>query len=287
MTAMVAAQLETDGGGFNNRLCGIDINTLLPYGPDTPTAAVCAFRNSTTRDLYTHTRAAARVRNSGNRLCGAWLWGSQGHVVTSSSCVGRGQSALTVDLNAESQTCIDDTTVACNGQTRLQHPPRLLHVNRTIGYALLQLHPADARIIVPLYGYLQATLTVAAGAPIYVAGQSSNSCKRLLTKNTQAESLVVTQTDFKMPSCSSTSLLAYGTQLDIRSHGSPVLLRETHTVVGVNVCDDNANCQNAAVPMATIVEELTPKRLVPANGIASGVVPVVATYRDPTKTYQK
>ncbi|EQC41740.1 hypothetical protein SDRG_01694 [Saprolegnia diclina VS20] len=273
MAVIVSAQLED--GGFNT-ICGIDFNTWQPYGPDTPTAAVCAFSNAATRELYTHTRAAARVRNTGNRLCGAWLWGSQGHVITSSSCIDSSKNAtLTVDFNAESPTCIDDTTVECHGQTRLQHAPRVLHVNPKIGYALLQLDAVDARTVLPLYGYLQATLNVAAGARIYVAGQSSNS--------------FVTQTDFKMlpgmSSCSSASLLAYGTNLDVRSHGSPVLLQATHTVVGVNVCDDNANCQNAAVPMATIVQELKPRGLVPANGIVTKVpVPVVSTYDDPTKT---
>ncbi|OQR93926.1 hypothetical protein ACHHYP_20087 [Achlya hypogyna] len=238
----------------------------LLCGSDTSTPSVCSYLDPDRRALYAHSRAVARVRQD-NEFCTAWLWGSEGHIMTAFSCAGeldsaKSASTLIIEFDAESFQCEND--IGCPSITSLVGAATFVHANETLGYSLLQLNASIATSILAKYGYLQASATdieLKTGTHVYVPGQSPTSCKHIAFTDPFGHPAAITESH--VPT----------TLLDARSRGAPVLAKATNLVIGQHYCDGIA-CANAGIEIARIMADLERVGRLPANArVSSAGVP--------------
>ncbi|KDO34499.1 hypothetical protein SPRG_00562 [Saprolegnia parasitica CBS 223.65] len=251
-------------------------------GRDQSEHVTCSYSPSAPRQsMYAFGRPVARIIvNPGSQSaegCTGWLWGSAGHLITNHHCIGSEADALNAQFQfvAESYLCSGNRNGVCAGVTEAI-TATLIYTNATLDFTLVKLR-AD---LPAKYGYLQAAPSPASvGMRVYMPQHPRGGCKLLSYLNDDDQ--FTTISSLATPGCDRKGGYAYNVDTDGGSSGSPVLSKDTNTVVALHYCGATA-CRNAGIPMLWITQDLGRHNLLPPNGIASGAPPLVPPFSDPT-----
>ncbi|EQC34974.1 hypothetical protein SDRG_07770 [Saprolegnia diclina VS20] len=271
-TAQEDTILEANATSEKQDLCGRDQSQHI----------ACAYIPTAPREsMYAFGRPVARiVVNPGSQSaegCTGWLWGSAGHLITNHHCIGSEADALSAQFQfvAESYLCQGKRDGMCAGVTEAI-TATLIYTNATLDYSLVKLQgdlPAK-------YGYLQAAPRPATvGMPVYMPQHPRGGCKLLSYLNDDNQFTSISS--LAASGCDSKGGYAYNLDTDGGSSGSPVLNKDSNTVVALHYCGATA-CRNAGIPMLWIAQDLGRHNLLPPNAIASGAPPLVPPFSDPT-----
>ncbi|KAF0683745.1 Aste57867_24215 [Aphanomyces stellatus] len=241
-------------------------------GADDSVHAVCRYNQTTpTRSMYAYSRPVVRItvnpnNPAGSDLCTGWLWGSEGHLITNNHCIGNVADAKTAQFEflAEAFDCNAAIASTCPGVVEAISAT-FITTNVTLDYTLLKLNKSLAI----KYGYLQATsptTRIAIGLPIYIPQHPRGGCK-LISSVDDDKASPVRLTSLQTPGCDNKGGFKYNADTDGGSSGSPVLSVGDNTVVALHYCG-GTGCNNAGIPMASIVTDLLAKQLLPPCAVA-------------------
>ncbi|KAF0683746.1 Aste57867_24216 [Aphanomyces stellatus] len=271
---------------------------------DSSQHAVCAYDPTTLATMYTYSRAVVRIvvalRNGGTASCTGWLWGSAGHVLTTSHCVGTSDwhAVVVADLRlgsvddartaqfefaADAPWCQSSLSVTCGGVTEAITSTWITS-NSALDYTLLRLPPSFTSLV-QRYGYLRATTEApAVGTPIYIPQHPRGGCKLVSATTDKGNRTTIRGVNGKGCDLQDGYFrggVVYDSDTDRGSSGAPVLHADTHAVVALHYCGGEA-CQNAGIPLAKIIADLNVSGVpLPPDGLASSPPPPLVAYADP------
>ncbi|EQC34975.1 hypothetical protein SDRG_07771 [Saprolegnia diclina VS20] len=257
------------------------------------THAICNYTTtSPLTSMYAYSRPVVRIwvptpGVDGFKMCTGWLWGSQGHVITASHCIGSARDANQVQFEflAEASWCgVDVDYTVCSGAVA-SVAATWVTTNVILDYTLLLLSSGPS--LVQSYGYLQVhpTLAIARGMQIYVPQHPNGGCKTIASRNQTTLPTTITGLTSKGCDLNNDGFYRGGVMYDADtqpgSSGAPVLDATTNTVVAMHYCGAAA-CSNAGIPMACIVRDLLFQNLLPANALGDGFGTIPA-FPDPVE----
>lgn len=231
--------------------------------------AVC-YRQSDP-EIYSHSRAVARLMRGGSRACTGWLLGSNGQLLTNYHCIKSDAeaAATTFEFLAEGDTCATECKEwgACPGQLRIAGAT-LIWADSALDYALLQL-PAK---LVSDFGWLKArTKPISKLEQVYIPQHPAAQGKKIAFRSGAAADA---SGDFSglaqvnvshVSSCrlaTTVGCLPYHADTEDGSSGAPVIALSDHRVIGLHQC---AGCPNSAIPITEIIADLKVLNILPPD----------------------
>ncbi|RLO02284.1 hypothetical protein DYB28_014466 [Aphanomyces astaci] len=219
-------------------------------GTDQSQASVALKDSETTK--YQLAQSVARLKISGG-WCTAWLWGSEGHLVTNNHCIGSAADAATAiaEFDAECATATDpnnNVKGACVGT--------YLNVNHGIN--------------ITQFGYLQARdSAVPLNDPIYITGHPGAKPKRITYLSDDGKPPRITNTS-TASLCGEQDTLAYNVDTEGGSSGSPILGALDNKVVALHNCGGctATGGANTGNKIELIIKLLKSKNLLPKDAVA-------------------
>ena len=209
-------------------------------------------------EIYTQSKAIARLLINGRSACTGWLVGANGHLLTNEHCVGNATDArnVQIEMMAEGATCATDCNhwFSCPG-TIVATRATLVKVSATKDYALLKI----SSTVPAKYGFLRLRKSgPKLKERVYVPQHPRGSGKRLAVTSTE----IVDKPDgfahansLAEQACSSVGKtdIGYHADTDPGASGSPVIAHSDHGVVALHHC---GGCPNRGIPINTIIPEI-------------------------------
>jgi hypothetical protein len=231
--------------------------------------AVC-YRQSEP-EVYSHSRAVARLMRGGSRACTGWLLGSSGQLLTNYHCIkSETEAASTMfEFLAEGDTCATECEEwgSCPGQLRIAGAT-LIWADSALDYALVQL-PAK---LVSDFGWLKARTTpISKLEQVYIPQHPAAQGKKIAFRSgaatdTSGEFAGFAQVKVsRVSSCrpaTTLDCLPYHADTEDGSSGAPVIALSDHRVIGIHQC---AGCPNSAVPITAIIADLRALNILPPD----------------------
>ncbi|KAF0702018.1 hypothetical protein DYB37_013955 [Aphanomyces astaci] len=247
----------------------VSVACIEACGVDQSLAARCLTDAHPTK--YQLSKAVARIRTSVT-YCTAWLWGSEGHLITNNHCVPDESVAneTRVELGSECSTCDDffnDIKGACIG-TLVVDSTTFVFTDYDLDMTLLKLN-VSPDVNLTQYGYLQSRATnVTLDDQIYILGHPGGKPKHIAFLGDDGTHARITNAS--MPAgCGEKDTLGYNVDSESGSSGSPVLSPDDDKVVAMHNC---GGCelvgQNTGIKMPNIVALLKSKNLLPKDAVA-------------------
>ncbi|RHY31905.1 hypothetical protein DYB32_003054 [Aphanomyces invadans] len=140
-------------------------------GVDNSRPAVCLKTSDSVK--YTKAKAVGNLLIGGTRTCTGWLFGSEGHVITTNHCLNDASKASNVqfEFGAECSTCSDplnSVVDGCRGVT-VATSAELIYNEEDLDFSLVKLN-VKSGVSLASYSYLQARSTgPVLNEPIYIA----------------------------------------------------------------------------------------------------------------------
>ncbi|ETV64485.1 hypothetical protein H257_18629 [Aphanomyces astaci] len=239
-------------------------------GTDQSLASVALKDSETTK--YQLAQAVARLKISGG-WCTAWLWGSEGHLVTNNHCIGSAADAATAiaEFGAECATATDPNNGikgACVG-TYVSNSSTLIITDPTLDFTLVKLN-VNHGINITQFGYLQARdSAVHMNDPIYITGHPGAKPKRITYLSDDGKSPRITNTSTSSL-CGEQDTLAYNVDTEGGSSGSPILGALDNKVVALHNCGGctATGGANTGNKIELIIKLLKSKNLLPKDAVA-------------------
>ncbi|TMW66695.1 hypothetical protein Poli38472_014007 [Pythium oligandrum] len=221
------------------------------------------------KEMYSKSRAVLRTerkRDDGNFVvCTAWLWGSQGHMVTNNHCFS---SQAMVDgaefhFGVEASSCDGSCTLGtCPVGKKVKGKDNVEFIasNADVDVALLKLKN-DAAAIVKEYGYLQIRF----GSPglneqVYIPQHPAGGPRQIAKTDDDANKQIATikkmDVTMQVSGVSYSGLVTYAADTESGSSGSPVISLANHQVVALHRI---GNCDNAGTPAQSLLNFLVSK----------------------------
>nr|AIG55534.1 secreted protein [Thraustotheca clavata] len=222
--------------------------------------AICGYDKNNRVNMYTYSHPVVRIwiptGNSCFEMCTGWLWGSQGHVLTASHCIGNALDAKLAQFEflAEATWCEANIEALCSGIVSTV-TATWVTTNSILDYTLLLLSTGSE--LVQKYGYLQVDpyLQLAVSQPIYIPQHPRGGCKLNSFQNQLLEQTSITSLEGKGCDVNNDGFyrggIVYDADTDVGSSGSPVIELKYHTVIALHYCGGES-CQNAGIPMSLI-----------------------------------
>ncbi|RHY96962.1 hypothetical protein DYB37_013016 [Aphanomyces astaci] len=220
---------------------------------------------------YQLAQAVARIR-TGTGFCTAWLWGSEGHLVTNNHCVPDATVAnrTRVEFGSECSTCTDpynDVKGACIG-TFVANSTTLVFNDKSLDLSVLKLN-LNPGVNLTQYGYLQSrAANVTLDDQIYILGHPRGKPKRIAFLNDDGTHARITNTS--APSrCREQDTLGYNVDTEGGNSGSPILGAHDNKVVALHNCGGcEITGRNTGNKMTKIVALLKSHNLLPKDAVA-------------------
>ncbi|RHY45468.1 hypothetical protein DYB30_003324 [Aphanomyces astaci] len=217
-------------------------------------------------------QAVARLRMTGG-WCTAWLWGSEGHLVTNNHCVGTQASASVViaEFGAECATATDpnnNVKGACVG-TYVSNSSTLIITEPSLDFTLLKLN-VNPGINITKFGYLQARESaVPLDDPIYIVGHPGARPKHITYVSDDGKAPRITNTS-TASRCGEQDTLAYNVDTIGGNSGSPIVGALDNKVVALHNCGGctATGGANTGNKIESIIKLLKSKNLLPKDAVA-------------------
>ncbi|OQR93928.1 hypothetical protein ACHHYP_02089 [Achlya hypogyna] len=288
-------------GGYGFRIDGYSYFTSTNNAPDVAdyetgcglidhsVHAICGYNASNVTNMYAYSRPVVRIwiptGTTGFEMCTGWLWGSQGHVLTASHCIGSALEARLAQFEflAEVSWCDANREALCSGYISTVSATWVA-TNRILDYTLLLL--SSGHDLASQYGFLQVhpTLRLKPGIAVYIPQHPLGGCKRISYLNQMLRPTTVTALTAKGCDIDNDGFYRGGVVYDCDtgagSSGSPVIESNTNTVVALHYCG-NAACQNAGIPMALIVRDLEATGALPLQALLGSPPTPLPAFADP------
>ncbi|ETV66022.1 hypothetical protein H257_17370 [Aphanomyces astaci] len=171
--------------------------------------------------------------------CTAWLWGSEGHLITNNHCVPNEIKAnqTRVEFGSECSTCADpDNNVkgACIGAI-VANSTTLVFTDKSLDMTLLKLN-LNPGVNLTQYGYLQSrAVNASLDEQIYILGHPQGNPKRISYLNDDGQAVRITNTSAESK-CYEQDTLGYNVDTEHGSSGSPIVGVHDNEVVGLHNC---------------------------------------------------
>ncbi|RHY02785.1 hypothetical protein DYB37_013829 [Aphanomyces astaci] len=222
---------------------------------------------------YQLSQAVARIRTgTTGSYCTAWLWGSEGHLITNNHCVPNEIKAnqTRVEFGSECSTCADpDNNVkgACIGAI-VANSTTLVFTDKSLDMTLLKLN-LNPGVNLTQYGYLQSRAANASlDEQIYILGHPRGNPKRISYLNDDGQAVRITNTSAESK-CYEQDTLGYNVDTEHGSSGSPIVGVHDNEVVGLHNCGGcGINGRNTGNKMTSIVALLKSHNLLPKDAVA-------------------
>ncbi|KAF0684200.1 Aste57867_23823 [Aphanomyces stellatus] len=246
-------------------------NTRSICGPSDFSQSIACFKNDQpTR--YKLAQAVARLHIPGT-FCTGWLWGSEGHLITNSHCVGSQYDAdsTAVELGATCASCDDPNNGVRGGcpGTIVANSTTTVMVSYYYDFALLKLN-LNVGVDLSSFGYLKARQEPAMqDEAIYLLGHAAFKPSRISYLRDDHSFTRVTNVS-TTSACREGDVIAHDADTEGGSSGSPVIAVTDNTVIALHNC---AGCaanggQNSGRKMSLIVAYLRSKNLLPKDAVA-------------------
>ncbi|ETW00016.1 hypothetical protein H310_07456 [Aphanomyces invadans] len=222
---------------------------------------------------YKLAKSVARLRLRAG-WCTAWLWGSEGHLITNNHCI-RSQddaSAAIVEFGAECATATNPNNgmrAACGG-TFVANSSTLIISDTSLDFSLVQLH-VNRGINLTKFGYLQARASAATlNEPVYTIGHPDGRPKSIAYLSDGGRPSRIT--NVSTPSeCGGSDTLAYNVDTEGGSSGSAIISAIDNKVVALHNCGGctSTGGANTGHKLEYIIKLLKSKNLLPKDAIAA------------------
>ncbi|KAL3672733.1 hypothetical protein V7S43_002024 [Phytophthora oleae] len=259
--------LESVGYSYSSDSTVVNEERAICGSADTMKNVVC-FSSGSDEDKTMASKAKAVMRTQRTRddnaiiTCTAWLWGTQGHIISNNHCFSSQEmvDAAKFEFDVQTTGCSDDCTFAtCPiGKTLAgKDNVKFIKSDATLDYSVMQI-TNDAASYISTYGYLQVRSTAPTkGEEIYIPQQPKGGAKKITKTQDDADSqaAVVLNLDFSVAvkGVTYSHLIAYSADTEVGSSGSPVLSRGDNSVVGLHRIGE---CDNAATPSDQLASAL-------------------------------